>query len=65
MSCKSSDTNTISRAHFIETQFIECSVKFGNDFYRLDEESKAQSIKMKGISPNIDFSFVFQDLDLK
>jgi hypothetical protein len=27
--------------------------------------SKAQSIKMKGISPNIDFSFDFQDLDLK
>jgi CubicO group peptidase (beta-lactamase class C family) len=33
-------------------------------FY-LDEEGKAQSIKMKGISPNIDFSFDFQDLDLK
>ena len=31
----------------------------------LDEEGKAQSIKMKGISPNIDFSFDFQDLDLK
>jgi len=32
--------------------------------FSLDEESKAQSIKMKGISPNIDFSFDFQDLDL-
>ena len=31
----------------------------------LDEEGIAQSIKMKGISPNIDFSFDFQDLDLK
>ncbi len=31
----------------------------------LDEDGKAQSIKMKGISPNIDFSFDFQDLDLK
>lgn len=30
----------------------------------LDEEGKAQSIKMKGISPNIDFSFDFHDLDL-
>ncbi len=33
--------------------------------FSLDEEGKAQSIKMKGISPNIDFSFDFQDLDLK
>jgi len=33
--------------------------------FNLDEEGKAQSIKMKGISPNIDFSFDFQDLDLK
>ena len=33
--------------------------------FALDEEGKAQSIKMKGISPNIDFSFDFQDLDLK
>jgi len=32
--------------------------------FSLDEEGKAQSIKMKGISPNIDFSFDFQDLDL-
>ena len=31
----------------------------------LDEEGKAQNIKMKGISPNIDFSFDFQDLDLR
>jgi hypothetical protein len=31
----------------------------------LDENGKAQSIKMKGISPNIDFSFDFQDLDLQ
>lgn len=31
----------------------------------LDEKGKAQSIKMKGISPNIDFSFDFQDLDLR
>lgn len=33
--------------------------------FNLDPEGKAQSIKMKGISPNIDFSFDFQDLDLK
>ena len=33
--------------------------------FSLDEEGKAQSIKMKGISPNIDFSYDFQDLDLK
>ena len=32
--------------------------------FSLDEEGKAQSIKMKGISPNIDFSFDFQDLNL-
>lgn len=32
--------------------------------FSLDENGKAQSIKMKGISPNIDFSFDFQDLDL-
>lgn len=31
----------------------------------LDEEGKAQSIKIKGISPNIDFSFDFQNLDLQ
>lgn len=30
-----------------------------------DEKGKAQSLKMKGISPNIDFSFDFQDLDFK
>ena len=33
--------------------------------FSLDEEGKAQSIKMKGISPNIDFSFDFHDLDLQ
>jgi len=33
--------------------------------FNLDEEGKAQNIKMKGISPNIDFSFDFQDLDLQ
>ena len=33
--------------------------------FSLDENGKAQSIKMKGISPNIDFSFDFQDLDLQ
>ena len=32
--------------------------------FSLDENGKGQSIKMKGISPNIDFSFDFQDLDL-
>ena len=31
----------------------------------LDEEGKATGIKMKGISPNIDFSFDFQDLDFE
>lgn len=33
--------------------------------FNLDEEGKAQSIKMKGISPNMDFSFDFHDLDLQ
>jgi len=33
--------------------------------FSLDSEGKALSIKMKGISPNIDFSFDFQDLDLQ
>lgn len=33
--------------------------------FSLDKEGKAQSIKIKGISPNIDFSFDFQDLDLR
>ena len=33
--------------------------------FDLDENGKAMSIKMKGISPNIDFSFDFQDLDLQ
>lgn len=33
--------------------------------FGLDEEGKAESIKMKGISPNIDFSYDFQDLDLQ
>lgn len=33
--------------------------------FNLDENGQAISIKMKGISPNIDFSFDFQDLDLK
>ena len=33
--------------------------------FSLDEEGKAQSIKMKGISPEMDFSFDFQDLDLQ
>jgi len=32
--------------------------------FSFDKTGKAQSIKMKGISPNIDFSFDFQDLDL-
>lgn len=33
--------------------------------FTLDENGEAVRIKMKGISPNIDFSFDFQDLDLK
>lgn len=33
--------------------------------FHLDENGKAQGIKMKGISPNIDFSFDFQDLDFR
>lgn len=33
--------------------------------FNLDENGRAIGIKMKGISPNIDFSFDFQDLDLK
>ncbi|RYU94299.1 serine hydrolase [Emticicia agri] len=33
--------------------------------FSLDEKGRAQSIKMRGISSNIDFSFDFQDLDLQ
>jgi hypothetical protein len=33
--------------------------------FQLDENGKASGFKMKGISPNIDFSFDFHDLDLK
>jgi len=33
--------------------------------FTLDENGKAIAINMKGISPNIDFSFDFHDLDLK
>lgn len=33
--------------------------------FGLDENGKAESLKMKGTSPDIDFSFDFQDLDLK
>ena len=33
--------------------------------FSLNEEGRGMAIKMKGISPNIDFSFDFQDLDLK
>jgi CubicO group peptidase (beta-lactamase class C family) len=33
--------------------------------FNLDENGKSLGIKMKGISPNIDFSFDFQDLDLR
>ena len=33
--------------------------------FTLDENGQAQSIKMKGISPSIDFSFDFQDLYLQ
>ena len=32
--------------------------------FSLDEECLAQRIRMKGISPDIDFSYDFQDLDL-
>jgi hypothetical protein len=33
--------------------------------FSLDEEGKAQSMRMKGISPDIDFSYDFQDLWLE
>lgn len=33
--------------------------------FSLDEEGKAQHIQMKGISPDIDFSYDFQDLSFK
>lgn len=33
--------------------------------FSLDKKGRAQSIRMKGISPDIDFSFDFQDLDLQ
>ena len=40
---------------------MECSA-FAS--FTLDENGKAQNIKMRGISPAIDFSFDFHDLDL-
>ncbi len=30
--------------------------------FSLDEEGKAQQITMKGVSPDLDFSYDFQDL---
>ena len=33
--------------------------------FNLDAEGKAEGLKMKGISPTIDFSFDFQDLDFE
>jgi CubicO group peptidase (beta-lactamase class C family) len=33
--------------------------------FTLDKNGKAQSIRIEGISPNIDFSFDFQDLELE
>jgi len=33
--------------------------------FSLDEEGKAERIRMKGVSPDIDFSYDFQDLDLR
>jgi hypothetical protein len=33
--------------------------------FSLDEEGKAVSMRMKGISPDIDFSYDFQDLDFE
>ena len=33
--------------------------------FTLDETGKANGFSMKGISPNIDFSFDFQDLVIK
>ncbi len=33
--------------------------------FEVDNSGRAQGLKMKGISPNIDFSFDFQDLDLR
>lgn len=33
--------------------------------FSMDEEGNATGIRMKGISPNIDFSFDFHDLDLR
>jgi len=33
--------------------------------FSLDEDGKAQKIRMKGISPDIDFSYDFQDLNLR
>lgn len=33
--------------------------------FNLDEEGRAESIQLKGISPEMDFSFDFQDLNIK
>ena len=33
--------------------------------FSLDEEGVAQTIAMKGISPDIDFSYDFQDLNFE
>jgi hypothetical protein len=40
-----------------------CGERNAFAMFGLDENGKAQSVKMKSISPNIDFNF--QDLDLQ
>lgn len=45
-----------------ETPNMECDA-FA--IFSLDEEGKAQKITMKGIAPDIDFSYDFQDLDFR
>lgn len=52
--------NTFAIAWEGETRYYDAFASF-----QLDENGKAISIKMKGISPFIDFSYDFHDLDLQ
>ena len=46
----------------MEFQDMDCDAFV---LFKLDENEKGISISMKGISPDIDFSFDYQDLDLR
>ena len=55
------------KANTFVVKWNDISIVDGDAFiiFQLDENGIAQGFKMKGISPAIDFSFDFQDLNLK